>query len=64
MANVMTKRGSLDNNVTYEHYCDSAADLPNIPPNILPLVRLPLSLMTTAVWVYIWRIVQNNGIVY
>lgn len=37
MANVMTKRGALDNNVTYEHYCDSAADLPNIPPEYITL---------------------------
>ena len=29
--NVMTKRGSIDNVVVYEHYCDSRADLTNIP---------------------------------
>lgn len=29
--NVMTRRGSLDNIVTYEHVCDTAADLLNIP---------------------------------
>ena len=31
--NIMTKRGSLDNIVTYEHYCDSYSDLSNIPEN-------------------------------
>ena len=29
--NVMTRRGSLDNIVTYEHVCDTTADLVNIP---------------------------------
>ena len=28
--NVMTKRGALDNQVTYEHFCDNASDLLNI----------------------------------
>ena len=28
--NIMTKRGSLDNNITYEHYCDTPADMNNI----------------------------------
>ena len=30
MATVMTKRGSQDNNVTYEHFCDTHADMDNI----------------------------------
>ena len=29
--NIMTKRGNLDNVVTYEHFCDTFADLNNIP---------------------------------
>lgn len=29
--NVMTKQGSQDNVVIYEHYCDTTADLANIP---------------------------------
>ena len=29
--NIMTKRGSLDNEITYEHYCDTIEDLANIP---------------------------------
>lgn len=28
--NIMTKRGQQDNIVTYEHICDTAADLSNI----------------------------------
>ena len=28
---IMTKRGSLDNIITYEHICDTTADLSNIP---------------------------------
>lgn len=29
--NIMTKRGNQDNVITYEHYCDTKADLANIP---------------------------------
>lgn len=35
--NIMTKRGSEDNVVTYEHYCDEKADLINIPQNQITL---------------------------
>lgn len=35
--NVMTKRGSLDNNITYEHFCDTNADMININPNYITL---------------------------
>ena len=35
--NIMTKRGSQDNVVTYEHYCDAKADLANIPKNQITL---------------------------
>lgn len=35
--NVMTKRGNLDNVVTYEHYCDSVSDLENIDPEQITL---------------------------
>lgn len=35
--NVMTKRGSLDNQITYEHYCDTKTDLENIPKNEITL---------------------------
>ena len=30
MANIMTKRGSIDNEITYEHICDTAADMASI----------------------------------
>lgn len=35
--NIMTKRGSEDNVVTYEHYCDTKADLINIPQDQITL---------------------------
>jgi len=35
--NIMTKRGSEDNIVTYEHYCDTKADLANIPQDQISL---------------------------
>lgn len=31
--NIMTKRGTQDNVITYEHYCDAKEDLANIPKN-------------------------------
>lgn len=37
MANVMTKRGTQDNVVTYEHICDKTADLANIDPKLTNL---------------------------
>ena len=35
--NVMTKRGSQDNVVTYEHFCDTVADKQNIDPKYITL---------------------------
>lgn len=35
--NVMSKRGSQDNVVTYEHYCDTIADMGNIDPKYITL---------------------------
>lgn len=35
--NIMTKRGSLDNNITYEHYCDTKADMDNIENKYITL---------------------------
>lgn len=35
--NVMTKRGSQDNIVTYEHWCDTAEDMANIDPSQITL---------------------------
>ena len=37
MAHIMTKRGSLDNIITYEHICDTIADRANIPENEITL---------------------------
>lgn len=37
MAHIMTKRGSQDNIITYEHYCDTIADRENINPNEITL---------------------------
>ena len=33
----MTKRGQQDNVITYEHICDTAADLENIEPKYITL---------------------------
>lgn len=35
--NVMVKRGSLDNVVTFQHFCDTIEDLSNIPANQITL---------------------------
>ena len=37
MANIMSKRGTQDNIITYEHYCDTKADLANIPKDQITL---------------------------
>ena len=37
MANIMTKRGNLDNVITYEHICDTTADMDNIDPAYITL---------------------------
>ena len=37
MANIMTKQGTQDNVITYEHYCDVKADLANIPKSQITL---------------------------
>lgn len=37
MAHIMTKRGQQDNIVTYEHICDTPADLENIDPQYITL---------------------------
>ena len=35
--NIMTKCGNLDNAITYEHICDTTADLNNIDPKYITL---------------------------
>lgn len=37
MAHIMTKRGSQDNMVTYEHYCDTIEDRDAIDPKEITL---------------------------
>ena len=37
MAYKMTKRGSLDNEITNEFFCDSSEDLENIPASMINL---------------------------
>ena len=37
MATIMTKRGQLDNVITYEHICDTVADMANINPSYVTL---------------------------
>lgn len=68
MANVMTKRGSQDNVVTYEHYCDTAEDLVNIPEEQITLGSVAIVLNDNgALGAYIansqkeWVAVLNSG---
>lgn len=35
--NIMTKRGNLDNVVTYQHICDATSDMANIPSSQITL---------------------------
>ena len=35
--NTMTKRGQIDNVITYEHYCDETNDMTNIDPKYITL---------------------------
>lgn len=37
MATIMTKRGQIDNAVTYEHICDTATDLDKIDMKYITL---------------------------
>ena len=45
MANIMTKRGNLDNVVTYEHYCDTIEDLNAIDPQYITLGSVAIVLV-------------------
>lgn len=53
--NVMTKRGSLDNVITYEHFCDAKSDLANIPKSQISLgsVAIVLNDENNSLGVYI-----------
>lgn len=46
--NIMTKRGNLDNAVTYEHICDTTADLDNIDPRYITLGSVAIVLQGDA----------------
>ena len=46
--NIMTKRGSQDNIVTYEHICDTTADLQNIDPQYITLGSVAIVLQGSA----------------
>ena len=48
MASIMSKRGSLDNIVTYEHICDTTADLADINPEYITLGSVALVLKGAA----------------
>ena len=37
MAHRMTKQGSLDNFITYEHFCDTIEDMEDIDPQYITL---------------------------
>lgn len=41
---IMTKRGQLDNVVTFEHMCDTVADLDKIDPQYITLGSVALVL--------------------
>ena len=44
MATIMTKRGQQDNVVTYEHVCDTTADMADIDPQYITLGSICLVL--------------------
>ena len=69
MAYAMTKQGSLDNIITYEHYCDTVADLSNIPSSQITLgsVAIVVNDEDEGMGIYIansqkeWTPISNNG---
>ena len=48
MATVMTKRGQQDNIITYEHICDTTADLSLIDPKNITLGSVAIVLQGDA----------------
>ena len=44
----MTKRGQVDNVITYEHICDTTADLDKIDPKYITLGSIALVLKGAA----------------
>lgn len=45
---IMTKRGQADNVITYEHICDTTADLDKIDPKYITLGSIALVLKGSA----------------
>lgn len=45
---IMSKRGQADNVITYEHICDTAADLASIDPKYITLGSVAIVLKGTA----------------
>ena len=45
---IMTKRGQLDNVITYEHMCDTIDDLAKIDPQYITLGSVALVLKGTS----------------
>lgn len=45
---IMTKRGSEDNVVTYEHYCDTTEDMESIDPRYITLGSICVVIQGTA----------------
>lgn len=68
MATIMTKRGQQDNVVTYEHVCDTTADMADIDPQYITLgsICLVLTGTTGGLEVYIanssreWKLLSAN----
>lgn len=51
MATVMTKRGSIDNVVTFEHMCDTITDLDTIDPQYITLGSIAIVVSTMDVYI-------------
>lgn len=45
---IMSKRGQADNIITYEHICDTVADLASIDPKYITLGSVAIVLKGTA----------------
>lgn len=45
---IMSKRGQADNIITYEHICDTTADLANIDPKYITLGSVAIVLKGAA----------------
>lgn len=67
MPNIMTKRGQLDNIVTYEHYCDYTSDMENIAQEYITLGSICIVVHgSTGLQVYMadsnkeWTLISGN----